>query len=353
MSRRRPVRCQTGTAGALRQAIGHKCCQKRFTAAYCRLQTGHTTASAAVYLSLIWSVETPRLHPVAGAQRFFTAHPPPADFSDTNKEMTMNLTVSSPTPPASIPAAAPAGPALKWMWAAIGALGVSVLALGATLVMQNRAPAAADAAAPATLAAAPRTPESEIIEEKRAQAPVAPAQSAMNGGANYRPQTGGSAGRSGDMSGGMAPGGVAQPVRAAAPVCRSCGRVESVQAVQQAAPATGVGAVAGGVLGAVVGNQIGKGSGRTAATVLGAVGGGYVGHKVEERTRTHTVYQVAVRMEDGSLRHFQRAEPTAVGTPVVLQGKGFRVDQGGSARAADPYAQPQPQPGAVRVSDTY
>ena len=83
------------------------------------------------------------------------------------------------------------------------------------------------------------------------------------------------------------------------------------------------------------------------------MGGGYVGHKVEERTRTHTVYQVAVRMEDGSLRHFQRAEPTAVGTPVVLQGKGFRVDQGGSARAADPYAQPQPQPGAVRVSDTY
>lgn len=147
--------------------------------------------------------------------------------------------------------------------------------------------------------------------------------------------------------------GPAQPVRAAAPVCRSCGRVESVQAVQQAAPATGVGAVAGGVLGAVVGNQIGKGSGRTAATVLGAVGGGYVGHKVEERTRTHTVYQVAVRMEDGSLRHFQRAEPTAVGTPVVLQGKGFRVDQGGSARAADPYAQPQPQPGTVRVSDTY
>ena len=73
----------------------------------------------------------------------------------------MNLSVSSPTPPASIPAAAPAGPALKWMWAAIGVLGVSVLALGATLVMQNMAPAAA----PATLAAAPRTPESEIIEK--------------------------------------------------------------------------------------------------------------------------------------------------------------------------------------------
>ena len=49
-----------------------------------------------------------------------------------NKDMTMNLTVSSPASP--VPAAAPAGPALKWMWAAIGALGVSVLALGATPV---------------------------------------------------------------------------------------------------------------------------------------------------------------------------------------------------------------------------
>ena len=252
----------------------------------------------------------------------------------------MNLTVSSPTPPASIPAAAPAGPALKWMWAAIGALGVSVLALGATLVMQNRAPAAADAAAPATLAAAPRTPESEIIEEKRAQAPVAPVQNAMNSGANYRPQTGGSAGRSGDMAGGMAPGGAAQPVRAAAPVCRSCGRVESVQAVQQAAPATGVGAVAGGVLGAVVGNQIGKGNGRTAATVLGAVGGGYAGHQIEKRTRTQTTYQVRVRMEDGSSRVFTRAQPPAVGTPVVLQGKGFRV---ADERAMPQAQQPQPQ----------
>ena len=51
----------------------------------------------------------------------------------------MNLTVSTPTPPASMPAVAPAGPALKWMWAAIGVLGVSVLALGATLWWSQRA----------------------------------------------------------------------------------------------------------------------------------------------------------------------------------------------------------------------
>ncbi len=123
-------------------------------------------------------------------------------------------------------------------------------------------------------------------------------------------------------------------------ICKTCGQVESVQAIEQAAPATGVGAVAGGVLGAVVGNQIGKGNGRTAATVLGAVGGGYAGHQIEKRTRTQTTYQVRVRMEDGSSRVFTRAQPPAVGTPVVLQGKGFRV---ADERAMPQVQQPQPQ----------
>jgi outer membrane lipoprotein SlyB len=109
--------------------------------------------------------------------------------------------------------------------------------------------------------------------------------------------------------------------------------------------------VAGGVLGAVVGNQVGKGSGRAAATVLGAVGGGYVGHKVEERTRTKTVYQIAVRLENGSMRRFTRAQPMAVGTPVVLQGKGFRVDDGAALRAEG--SQSRAQPSAVRVADAY
>lgn len=104
-------------------------------------------------------------------------------------------------------------------------------------------------------------------------------------------------------------------------------------------PSTG-GAVAGAVVGGAVGNQIGKGNGRTAATVLGAVGGGYAGHQIEKRTRTQTTYQVRVRMEDGSSRVFTRAQPPAVGTPVVLQGKGFRV---ADERAMPQAQQPQPQ----------
>jgi outer membrane lipoprotein SlyB len=187
---------------------------------------------------------------------------------------------------------------VKWLWAAVGALGVSVLALGGTLLAQSL-PGDAPPAARAT-AAAPRTPESEIINEKAPQGQVRKALAAPDPGAT----------------------------RPAVPVCASCGHVESVQVIEQAAPATGLGAVAGGVLGGVLGNQIGKGSGRAAATVLGAVGGGYVGHKVEERTRTTTVYQMRVRMQDGSVRSFTRSQPVAEGTPVRAQGKGFRVDDG-------------------------
>ena len=86
--------------------------------------------------------------------------------------------------------------------------------------------------------------------------------------------------------------------------------------------------------GGVLGNQIGKGSGRTAATVLGAVGGGYVGHKVEQRARTTTVYQMRVRMDDGSVRNFTRAQPLAEGTAVRVQGKSLHVDPGADADRA-------------------
>lgn len=86
--------------------------------------------------------------------------------------------------------------------------------------------------------------------------------------------------------------------------CYSCGRVESVQEVQQAAPPSGVGMVAGAVLGGVLGNQVGGGNGRKLATVAGAIGGGYAGNEVEKRTRGTTTYSVRVRMEDGEVRTF-------------------------------------------------
>ena len=90
-------------------------------------------------------------------------------------------------------------------------------------------------------------------------------------------------------------------------ICGNCGRVESIQAVQQAAKPSGLGVVAGAVIGGVLGNQVGGGNGRAISTVAGAVGGGFAGNEVEKRTRTTTSYQVHVRMEDGSVRTFPQS----------------------------------------------
>ncbi len=87
-------------------------------------------------------------------------------------------------------------------------------------------------------------------------------------------------------------------------ICYDCGRVESVRAVQIAAQPSGVGIVAGAVLGGVLGNQVGGGNGKKLATVAGAVGGGYAGNEIEKRTRKTGAYEVSVRMEDGKMRTF-------------------------------------------------
>ncbi|WP_394779250.1 glycine zipper 2TM domain-containing protein [Undibacterium sp.] len=96
--------------------------------------------------------------------------------------------------------------------------------------------------------------------------------------------------------------GSAAPV--AAEVCRHCGRVESIQAVQHQAQTSGIGVAAGAVLGGVLGHQVGGGTGNTLATVAGAVGGGYAGNEVEKRSKTSTSYRVRVRMDDGKYRTF-------------------------------------------------
>jgi outer membrane lipoprotein SlyB len=90
----------------------------------------------------------------------------------------------------------------------------------------------------------------------------------------------------------------------AANVCHTCGKVESIQEIKQPAKTSGVGVVAGAVIGGVLGNQIGAGNGRALSTVAGAVGGGFAGNEVEKRTHTTTVYQVRVRMADGHMRTF-------------------------------------------------
>lgn len=179
------------------------------------------------------------------------------------------------------PGAVPTGnPPSRTVWLIAGVLGAASLAAGAGMLMRNGIPAPSTQPVPATQAAAPVAKPVHKL--------------------------------------------AAAPKPAAAPVCRDCGVVESVRTITKKGEASGVGAVAGGVLGAAVGNQMGKGNGRTAMTVLGAVGGGVAGNEVEKRTKSTTVHEVRVRMDDGSVRTIEQAGSAQAGERVLIEGNKLR-----------------------------
>lgn len=110
--------------------------------------------------------------------------------------------------------------------------------------------------------------------------------------------------------------------RVAAASCAACGTVQSVTTVERPASTTGVGAVAGGLTGALLGSQLGNGGGRTVTTIAGGAGGAYLGNKIEQNTSRTTAYKIVVRMEDGSQRTIYQAEPpnVVIGGPVQIVG---------------------------------
>lgn len=114
----------------------------------------------------------------------------------------------------------------------------------------------------------------------------------------------------------------APKARAGAAACVGCGTVESINLVETPAKTTGVGAVAGGLTGALLGNQIGRGDGRTVMTIAGGAGGAYLGNKIEQNTRRTSSYKIVVRMENGSLRTIYQTEApsVAVGGQVQIVG---------------------------------
>ena len=90
-------------------------------------------------------------------------------------------------------------------------------------------------------------------------------------------------------------------VGAVARPCVTCGVVIDVKEVQVKGEGTGLGAVAGGAVGAVVGNQFGRGDGRTEMTVAGAAGGALAGNEIEKHARSGKRYDINVRMEGGRI----------------------------------------------------
>ncbi|MYM24745.1 glycine zipper 2TM domain-containing protein [Duganella sp. FT135W] len=81
--------------------------------------------------------------------------------------------------------------------------------------------------------------------------------------------------------------------------CRDCGKVTQVVAGEKAGEGSALGLIAGGVAGALLGNQVGSGHGRQLATVAGAAGGAYAGKKIEENAKSSKQWTVHVQYDDG------------------------------------------------------
>lgn len=234
----------------------------------------------------------------------------------------------------------------KPLWAAVGILGVAVLGMGATMIYQARptAPLAQVAAvAPAALTkpmAAASNAADDMVEKPTA-APAKPAPVPAKKVVKPTPQPTPSPAPS---VAGKAPAASPYPAPVpvvAAPICGNCGAVESVTPIERTTKADGpgIGAVGGGVLGAVLGNQVGNGNGKTVATIIGAIGGGFAGNEVEKRMKRETVYQVGVRMDDGSRRTVEVAQAPAVGSKVTVDGSSIRSNEGAVYNAPAPVVQ--------------
>lgn len=116
--------------------------------------------------------------------------------------------------------------------------------------------------------------------------------------------------------------------------CANCATVEAVTAVQRQGQVNGVavgnqtiglGTVAGGLIGGLLGNQVGGGNGKTLATVAGVAGGAFAGNTIEKNMKRVTVYNVRLRMNDGSRRNMEISSTVPVGSKVVIEGKNLRM----------------------------
>ena len=102
--------------------------------------------------------------------------------------------------------------------------------------------------------------------------------------------------------------------------CTECGVVASIEKIEVKGKTDGLGMIAGGVTGALVGNQIGPGNGNAIATVGGAAGGAFAGNEPEKHGKKDTRYAMRVRLNDGTYRTTYYSSPPgyAIGDKVKV-----------------------------------
>ena len=107
-----------------------------------------------------------------------------------------------------------------------------------------------------------------------------------------------------------------------AAVCKDCGRVSAIRMSEKDGAAGPVGVIAGGLAGALLGHQVGKGTGKDLATIAGAAGGAYAGHTIEGKMNKIKTWAVSVRFDNGEERvfNFDHDPAMAAGDPVKISG---------------------------------
>lgn len=104
--------------------------------------------------------------------------------------------------------------------------------------------------------------------------------------------------------------------------CLDCGKVTAVNVSEKAGEGGAVGVIAGGVAGALLGHQVGGGTGKDLATIAGAAGGAYAGNKLEQKVNATKVWTVSVQYDNGtkSSFNFDKDPMLAVGDNVKNSG---------------------------------
>ncbi len=121
-------------------------------------------------------------------------------------------------------------------------------------------------------------------------------------------------------------GGAKESTRAAVTAsCPDCARVVSISQVEREGEPSALGTIAGGIAGALLGRQIGGGTGQDLATVAGAAGGAYAGRQIEKKVSTHKAWIVTVQLADGSRGEHEYAQDPGlrVGDLVRKTDQGF------------------------------
>lgn len=111
------------------------------------------------------------------------------------------------------------------------------------------------------------------------------------------------------------------PMTAMKPVCTNCGVVLAINKVEEAGKGSGLGVVGGGVVGGLLGNQVGAGTGKDLATIAGAIGGAIAGNAIEKNAKKTIHYDIVVRMEDGGERTYRQATE-----PALANGQKVKIE---------------------------